>query len=181
MKILKYKTSEFSTEQIDSMKKCCQKETANPSRESIIANYFIKKELATFYKCPIEDIMLEYNPRGKPYFRNDMKFNITHSKNLIFIAISEHEIGIDVECMRPLNLKLINKIATQQERELLEKSEDINTDLIELWTVKEAYFKLIGTGISKPHMISCQQIKEKVIIETEKNAEYILTTARFYD
>ena len=91
------------------------------------------------------------NEYGKPYINNKrLFFNISHSYDYVITIISDKEIGIDIEKIRKTNLNTIDIFATQKEKEYILSSEnDIYKRLFQIYTLKEAYFKMLGKDLSR--------------------------------
>ena len=91
------------------------------------------------------------NEYGKPYINNkQLFFNISHSHDYVITIISDKEIGIDIEKIRKTNLNTIDIFATQKEKEYILSSEnDIYKRLFQIYTLKEAYFKMLGKDLSR--------------------------------
>lgn len=105
---------------------------------------------------------IAYEHGGKPYFREkaDIHFNLSHSKNIVLCAISDKNVGADIERVRKISKAAIQRVFSEKEQEYVydesvkengEMKEE-NTDLkkegcIRLWTMKEAFSKLRGIGI----------------------------------
>ena len=97
-----------------------------------------------------------YNEYGAPYLENGPYFSISHCKQGIAVAVSETPIGIDIETTRPLNEGLVRKTMNDVEQTHIFSSSHPETEFIRLWTQKEAYVKMQGTGIiSDMHDILC--------------------------
>ena len=77
---------------------------------------------------------------GKPYFagRSDLFFSLSHTRTHVLVALSEHEIGADIETHRPITAKLRDRLFTPEEQEAF--------TFFEGWTLREAVFKLTGEG-----------------------------------
>ena len=77
---------------------------------------------------------------GKPYFagRSDLFFSLSHTKTHVLIALSEHEVGADIETCRPVTAKLRDRLFTPEEQG--------EFTFFEGWTLREAVFKLTGEG-----------------------------------
>mgnify|MGYP002627143101 CR=1 FL=1 len=90
-----------------------------------------------------------YNEYGKPYLKNsNLYFNLSDSKGVSACVISDKEVGIDIEKLRKTNLNVIDKFATPKEKEyILSNSNNIEKRLFEIYTLKEAYFKMLGTNL----------------------------------
>ncbi len=81
---------------------------------------------------------------GKPYFADcPLHFSISHTKNHVFVCVSEKNVGIDAEekdrKIRPAALAMLS------EKERIRVKSD--ADFLRLWVLKEAYAKLTGRGI----------------------------------
>lgn len=92
------------------------------------------------------------NMYGKPILKNmpELFFNISHSKDLIICIVSNKNIGIDIEYIKPVTLLPKVKIFfTKNEWEYIYNSENKINSFFELWTLKESYVKYRGYGIIK--------------------------------
>ena len=95
-----------------------------------------------------------YNEHGAPYLAVGPYFSISHCKQGIVVAVSETPIGIDIEAIRPLNEGLVQKAMNPQEQAQIAAAANPEQEFIRLWTRKEAYVKMQGTGIiSDMHQI----------------------------
>ncbi len=84
---------------------------------------------------------------GKPYFEGseDVFFNISHSGRFAALALSDEDIGFDIQKPVSVNESLIKRIAS--ESEIIEKRELINNNFQLFWAIKESYAKYTGKGI----------------------------------
>lgn len=111
----------------------------------IAADALCRKAISEFCGISPADIVFVYNEKGKPYAKGlPVHFNISHSGDIAVCAVSESEIGIDIEKIRSVNPRISDKFATEEENEYISTSEN---GFFEIWTLKEAYFKCIGTGL----------------------------------
>mgnify|MGYP004500489071 CR=1 FL=1 len=106
---------------------------------------------------------LEYynNEYGKSYLKNNnLFFNISHSFDYVITIISNKEIGIDIEKIRKTPFNVINQFATEKEKEyILSSSKNIEERIFKIYTLKEAYFKMLGTNLN--HILEVEFIIEK--------------------
>lgn len=119
---------------------------AEPKRkERIAAEYLRRKAIADYCGVPVKEIEFDITDKGKPYVKNlDVHFNVSHSSGIVVCAVSDKEIGIDIERIREINPRAAEKFASPSELEYIRNSEN---GFFEIWTLKEAYFKCIGTGL----------------------------------
>ncbi len=91
--------------------------------------------------------MLTKTENGKPVYP-DYHFSISHSKGICAVALSKNNVGIDIE------REISEERETRIRKKILHKNEAPDTDITELWTKKEAVFKLLGGKIFVPHEIN---------------------------
>lgn len=98
-----------------------------------------------------------YGPQGKPSLESDnsrLKFNLSHSGDYVAIAIADVNLGIDLERIRALNSlpALCERCLTPREqiRVLTLPKPQATLQFFRYWTVKEAYVKGVGLGLSQP-------------------------------
>lgn len=101
-------------------------------------------------KLPFKQEQVFYNDFKKPILKNsNVKFNISHSGNLVVCAIIEkHNIGIDIEQIRAINWKEFKSQMTDNEIALVATSKDKSEAFFDYWTKKEAALKAHGKGLS---------------------------------
>ena len=103
--------------------------------------------LETLYGAPLPEI--RRTPLGKPYFVGEaLHFSISHTKNTVFCALSEHPIGIDAEELdRDISLALAEKLLSPGELQQFRNAPDKRKALLTFWVLKEAAGKCAGTGL----------------------------------
>lgn len=78
-----------------------------------------------------------------------MYFNISHSGEYAVAAVSEYEIGIDIEKIRPYRNGVAKRCFSEKEKELLQNRNEKEKIFFYIWTLKEAYLKATGEGITR--------------------------------
>lgn len=136
-------------------------------------------------QSPVETDYI-YGRLGKPYFKNlPWFFSLSHSGEYVFCAVSEKEIGADIQMCKPLkNHHLEKRYFTEREQQLLEeKSEKERQNLFyRLWTKKEAYGKLTGDGIGDAVVLDTEALSDKVRWEEwQLENGYSITVCRYRD
>lgn len=115
-----------------------------------IKNYDISQTEGLFSNPPL----FRFGEHGKPYITNHQGiwFNISHCRQAIVTAISDKEIGIDVEGRRRFSDSLLERALNDEERAAVVACADPEKEFARIWTRKEAYFKWTGTGILIDHL-----------------------------
>lgn len=87
---------------------------------------------------------------GKPYIAgsNVPFFNISHCKKAVLLGMHSHEIGVDMEGSRKLSTTFKQRVFSGSELSTINRRKDPALALARLWTRKEAYLKMTGTGIN---------------------------------
>ena len=95
---------------------------------------------------------LQVSPYGKPFIEGGPEFNISHSDNIVVLALAgNHPIGIDIEKIRCIDINDFSK--ELPETAILYDQYDVdeaNHLFFDCWTKKEAVLKAKGTGLSAP-------------------------------
>lgn len=119
--------------------------------------------------------LFDYNEHGKPSLKDhpEVHFNLSHCKNGIAVAVSDHPVGIDIEAFRAVSDSLIRYTMNDDECRLILGSDDPERTFCEYWTKKEAVFKLRGTGITKGlhDLLEGNELVE-TFVDTEKRYAY---------
>lgn len=119
--------------------------SAEKRASKIAADHLCRKAISDFCGISPEKIDFAKNGYGKPYAKNlPVYFSISHSGDWVVCTVSDKETGIDIEKIRPHKPKSAEKFATEKELEYIYSAEK---GFFEIWTLKEAYFKCIGTGL----------------------------------
>lgn len=136
---------------------------------SIVGEILLKNLLS---KSNISYKSLDYyiNENGKPYLKNyNIFFNISHSFDYVITTISDKEIGIDIEKIRKTPLNIINQFATEKEKEyILSSNNNIEERIFKIYTLKEAYFKMLGTNLNHILEVEFTIKNDKIYCNDEK-------------
>lgn len=121
---------------------------------------FLRMLLSARTRVAPEQWGFGHNPFGRPFIEsppayNQLHFNVSHTKGLTVCAISElAEIGIDVENVAQERdfLAMARGFFAHSECQWLAVTPeaDLRRNFYALWTLKEAYVKAKGMGLSIP-------------------------------
>lgn len=111
-------------------------------------------------EIPAEELTFERNEYGKPCVNNSplpfpLEFNISHAEKLVILAVTNGvKVGVDVEYVsRGSNvMSIAERFFSARENEELKslEREQWSDRFFDLWTLKEAYIKARGMGLSVP-------------------------------
>ena len=89
------------------------------------------------------DMRYRFTGMGKPFFPElpDFHFSLSHAGEVAVCAVSDREIGADVERRRPVSDTLLRRYFSEKERQTVEP--------LWLWVRKESYGKLTGRGLAE--------------------------------
>lgn len=121
------------------------------------------KEIAVFTECfaryciskkfglSFETMAFSRNCFGKPYITNtvDSFFNVSHSGDYVICGVSNKPIGVDVEEIGKAPLEVAEYYFNMDEKKILREKNGKEADkfFYALWTLKEAYLKMVGIGL----------------------------------
>ncbi|EFN55799.1 hypothetical protein CHLNCDRAFT_145278 [Chlorella variabilis] len=158
--------SELLTQQ--ELQDCSASDEAAVRRERLLARALVRSVLAGYIPggAHPSSLLFERNPHGKPRLlwpsaaRSDhvLSFSLTHTATLIGLAVTvDGLVGLDVEGSarrtRRDPLRLARRRFSETEiADLLACPDDDSraARFLQLWTLKEAYVKALGRGISAP-------------------------------
>lgn len=170
MKIYKCDISDVTQNELDTCFHAMSEERRNEvtrivnekkRASKIVSDYLCRKAVSEFCGVDPDEISFLKNDYGKPYAKNlSVHFSISHSADTVVCAVSDKEIGIDIEKIKPFNPKAAEKFATEKELEYIRSEKN---GFFEIWTLKEAYFKCIGTGLGANIKSISFEIEDKTI------------------
>ena len=135
--------------------KYCKKERY---LSAVVGEILLAKLLEDIYKIDYSSLEFEINTYGKPYLKQQgIYFNISHSYNMVIVAVADKEIGVDIEKIRNTSYETANIFATEKEQRYISSSKhNILKRLFEIYTLKEAYFKCLGTNLDNLKSVEFQ-------------------------
>jgi 4'-phosphopantetheinyl transferase len=91
---------------------------------------------------------------GKPSLvsRPDIHYNLSHANGVCACVADRDECGIDCETVRPYRPRVTQRVFSAEEQAVLAALPEGERDMyfFRIWTLKEAFVKAIGVGVSYP-------------------------------
>ena len=130
---------------------------------------------------------------GKAYISNyeNIYFNLSHSGKFVACAISDEEVGIDIEYNDPtIDLNIARLYFFNEEYKSIRKSENPENEFFKYWVLKESYMKYTGLGFQLDLDSFEIIIDDEITLKNDNNnikfnlfdiEEYKLAVASQYD
>ncbi len=131
---------------------CDRCRLAHVRQHKIVARARLRQILSGYLERSPLDIEISLGLQGKPQVVG-LEFNLSHSGDLVAYAISDRPVGIDIERVRSMDLVgIIQRFFAPSEFTAWQKLAPVDQEqtFFQVWTVKEAYLKAIGTGLHTP-------------------------------
>jgi len=127
-------------------------------RRTYLAAHILKRSMLSWADPHVHPLAWRFNqgPHGKPSIegRTDLHFNISHCRGLAACALRfGRPVGIDVEWLgRPAPIEVAQRFFSDDETNYLLRLPDAERHeaFFQIWTLKEAYIKAVGLGLSQP-------------------------------
>ncbi|BDU21615.1 4'-phosphopantetheinyl transferase superfamily protein [Dyella sp. GSA-30] len=126
-------------------------------RRFAVCRTALRRLLGSSAGIAADDVRIDYGEQGRPFLANPsgiLDFNVAHCQNAAVIALSTStNVGIDIERDEDgerIYAELAPIVLTSDERAALvrELPAQRGRAFFAYWTAKEAFMKLIGTGLS---------------------------------
>ena len=138
--------------------------------KTVIKNVFYKTYGEKLCDC---DILKTEN--GKPYIikQPDFHFGISHTKNAITVAFSKEPVGVDIEKIRDVDLKVADRFFTEEEQKYINSDVSLSCRrFFEIWTKKEAIIKKSGLKLKDIKTAKRFGCKSVLIDRRDRNVDF---------
>ncbi len=130
---------------------CLRKEKVH--RSKLLGESLVRSVLFREKGLMPEEYCIALGEHGKPYLAGmgePFYFNISHSGDYVVCAVSDQEIGIDIERIGRARMEVARRFFHPEEIRVLQAlPEGQQTDaFFSYWSVKESFLKYTGTGLS---------------------------------
>lgn len=133
------------------------------------AYLLLKKLLA---EIGIDNFEIKFRKYGKAYISNreNIYFNMSHSRKFVACAISDKEVGIDIEYNDPtIDLNIARNYFYNQEYESIMNAKNPSDEFFRYWVLKESYMKYTGLGFNLDLDNFEIILKDKITLKNDKN------------
>lgn len=101
-----------------------------------------------YTSCP----QIAFNGYGKPQLQSPagLHFNVSHSNGYTVAALSDSEVGCDIQFIKPVNTDVAKRYFCPDEYADIISSPNPKQKFFYYWVAKESFLKAIGTGLARP-------------------------------
>ena len=139
-------------------KECCAEVLGYGNKEvalrRLLGEALVRFALKKYWNLTSEDYRIDRGEKGKPFIVGveNVFFNISHSGDYVVCAVSDREIGIDIEKRAKARMEVAGRFFHGEEVAQLKMLEEDKQDQLffNYWSVKESFLKYIGTGLARP-------------------------------
>ena len=130
-------------------------------KQSVTGEMLVKIGVSSLLNINENEITISTKNNGKPYTNvKNIHFSISHSADYAVCAIDNAPIGIDIEKIGPVNLKVIERFCNEGEIEYIKSDDSVNR-LFEIWTAKEAAYKMLDGKIKDFKKIDTSKLNKE--------------------
>ena len=93
----------------------------------------------------------KFRQDGKPELVDfpHIRFNLSHCSRAALCVVDAHEVGCDIEVVgKTVDMEMCRHCFNERETDTILHAENPPLEFTKLWTQKEAYLKLTGTGLT---------------------------------
>lgn len=125
----------------------------NPETKAglLVSGLIVPKTLKTVFGR--DDFVLEKDEWGKPYVANadGIYFNIARAGKFVACAVSDIPVGVDIEEISAQEgfINIADTFFSVMERNAIMMSPSPEEAFCRLWTLRESYVKMCGTGFDR--------------------------------
>ena len=146
-------------------------------KRTVAGELLARRVLAARLGCGEEAVPLGWDDTGKPAVDAEGVYvSVSHSGPYAVCAAADVPVGVDVEVVRSADEKFMRRVCSEAEMAYIRVGDDGDCARFwEIWTAKEALFKLTGRG---PLLtLSRLALPEGVVLDHIRERGCALTTA----
>ena len=114
--------------------------------QSVMAYEMLADILADLYGIDLAEHEIVYDPPGKPSLTgiDGIYFSLSHCRDAVLVAVSDSPVGCDVESIHGADVyqEIVDYCYFPGEKRRIRQSDNPALTFTEIWTLKEAMFKL---------------------------------------
>ena len=119
---------------------------------SLVTELLVRSEISKALGIDRGAIEFSYNEYGKPFLPGGgFFFSVSHSGEYIaFAGDTKHPVGVDIQTVGKADFRVAERFFTKEEYSAICSSSAPEREFYKIWSLKEAYVKMLGTGMATP-------------------------------
>lgn len=152
----------------------CSKREQHGAAHALLADSLQTYTQKRGLSMPELPLQLSFGEAGKPFLtaHSEICFNLSHCEGLAVCLVTDCACGVDAEPLRALRPRVADRVCSEEERLAIAQSAHPDLLFTRLWTLKEAYVKAIGIGISYPMRTVSFAPEEDRIVSNRPEASF---------
>lgn len=120
------------------------------ARNCLLGDVLARFEISCLKELSMNQLEFSANTYGKPFLIGGyhIHFNISHTGCYVACAVADKPVGIDIELIKPIELKIAERFFTPDEAAYI-MVDNHERRFYEVWTKKESRIKWEGKGLHK--------------------------------
>lgn len=142
----------YCQKRLEEIKKCRNEKIQN---QKFYVWKLLEFALQNSLSLDVKNLFFSKKDNGK-WTLNECYFSLSHSGNLVAVAVSDMPVGIDIQKNESIKItpKLLDLVLSKEE--ILKYPHITNEQLLEMWSIKECAFKMSEEKTFIPCHFSCE-------------------------
>lgn len=147
-------------------------------RRHLIGRGMLRRFLAPRLHTTPTELPIRFTELGKPFLENGPGFSISHSGNIVLVAVAaDGRVGVDVEAIRPIRdlprLARTTFVDDEVEAVLRFQPDERLRPFFRVWARKEAILKALGLGLTalSDISVSCDADCANAVLRIDRPGE----------
>lgn len=118
---------------------------------SLVTELLMRNEISKATGADRAAVEFSYNEHGKPFLKGgDYFFSVSHSGDYVAFAGAASPVGVDIQTVECADYRMAERFFAKEEYAEICASPSPEREFFRIWTLKEAYVKMLGTGMATP-------------------------------
>lgn len=157
----------------DRRARICSLRRQEAQRQCLCAEGCLRELLSQATHLAPSELRFAVDAHGKPFLINaPVHFNLSHSGDFVLCAVDDRPVGVDIEAIRPISPRLIDRVCNDEERAFVQGD---GGRFLRIWTAKEAIVKHSGVGLHGDLRKISARVPPELTLFSEMTDEYVLS------
>ncbi len=118
---------------------------------SLVTELLMRNEISKATGIDRAAVEFLYGEHGKPLLKGGgYFFSVSHSGDFVAFAGADSPVGVDIQIVGRADYRVAERFFTKEEYAAIRGASSPEREFFRIWTLKEAYVKMLGTGMAAP-------------------------------